>query len=87
MEFIAILALGILSGQIASTLYGGYSLGALGNAIAGVTGALLLGKLLSSVLGISAYLAMFAGGTVGTLLILIVFSAAESLMSKKKRLF
>jgi uncharacterized membrane protein YeaQ/YmgE (transglycosylase-associated protein family) len=87
MEFIAILALGILSGQIASVLYGGYSLGALGNAIAGVTGALFLGKLLSVILGISTYLAMFAGGAVGTLLILIVFSAAESLMSKKKRLF
>jgi hypothetical protein len=35
----------------------------------------------------SVYLGMFAGGTVGTLLILIVFSIAESLFSKKNRLF
>jgi uncharacterized membrane protein YeaQ/YmgE (transglycosylase-associated protein family) len=87
MEFIATLALGVISGQIASTLLGGYSLRALGNAVAGVTGTLFLGKYLAVVFGINTYLGMFAGGMLGTLLILIVFSAAESLLSKKKRLF
>jgi uncharacterized membrane protein YeaQ/YmgE (transglycosylase-associated protein family) len=87
MEFIAVLALGILSGQIASTLLGSYSLGSIGNGIAGITGALILGKYLTSIFGMPVYLGMFAGGTVGTLLILIVFSIAESLFSKKNRLF
>lgn len=87
MEFIAILALGILAGQVASTLFGGYSLGGLGNGIAGITGALFLGKYLATIFGISVYLGMFAGGVVGALFILLVFSAGESLISKKKRLF
>lgn len=87
MEFIAILALGILAGQISSTLLGGYSLGAIGNGIAGITGALFLSKYVAAIFGISIYLGMFAGGAIGALCILIVFSAAESLKSKKKRFF
>jgi hypothetical protein len=86
MDLLALLTIGVLAGQAAAVL-SGYSLGAIGNGIAGLTGALFLGKYLAVVFGINTYLGMFAGGMLGTLLILIVFSAAESLLSKKKRLF
>jgi uncharacterized membrane protein YeaQ/YmgE (transglycosylase-associated protein family) len=87
MELIVILAIGILSGQLASFVYGGYSLGAFGNGIAGITGALFLGKYISLIFGMSSHLGMFAGGAAGALFILAVFSAGESLVVKKKRLF
>jgi uncharacterized membrane protein YeaQ/YmgE (transglycosylase-associated protein family) len=63
-------------------------LGALGNGIAGITGALFIGKYLSLIFGMSTYIAMFAGGALGAVVILAVFSAAESLTgNKKSRLF
>jgi uncharacterized membrane protein YeaQ/YmgE (transglycosylase-associated protein family) len=77
-----------LAGQMASLVYGGYSLGAIGNSLAGITGALFLAKYMTLLFGMSAYFAMFAGGALGALVILAVFSAAESLTSNKKsRLF
>jgi hypothetical protein len=88
MELFALLALGILSGQLASLLNGGYSLGAVGNGIAGITGALFIGKYLSLIFGMSEYVGMFAGGALGAFVILAVFSAGEALTSSKKsRLF
>jgi hypothetical protein len=48
---------------------------------------LFLGKYLAAIFGASVYLGMFAGGVVGALFILLVFSAGESLISKKKSLF
>jgi uncharacterized membrane protein YeaQ/YmgE (transglycosylase-associated protein family) len=87
MELIVILAIGILSGQLASFVYGGYSLGALGNGIAGITGALFLDKYFTLLFGMSSYLGMFAGGAAGAIFILAVFSAGESLIGKKKRFF
>lgn len=85
MEIIAILALGVLAGQVASMLYGGYSLGALGNGIAGATSSLFLGNYLSVMFGMPSLAGMFVGGTLGAIVILVVFSAAESLKAKKTR--
>ena len=88
MEIFAILVLGILAGQLASLLNGGYSLGAVGNGIAGITGALFIGEYLSLIFGMSTYVGMFAGGALGAFVILAVFSAGEALTShKKSRLF
>ena len=87
MELIALLVVGIFSGQIASICCGGYSLGAIGNSIAGLTGALFLGKFLSPLLGIPVEAGMFVGGIGGALVILAVFSAAESMTRKKSRFF
>ncbi len=87
MEIFALLALGVLAGQLASMLNGGYSLGAVGNGIAGITGALFIGKYLSLIFGMSTYIGMFAGGALGAFVILAVFSAAESLTGRKKSHF
>jgi uncharacterized membrane protein YeaQ/YmgE (transglycosylase-associated protein family) len=88
MEYIALLALGVLAGQVASLLYGGYSLGAFGNGIAGLTGALFTGKYVAAVFGMSEFAGMFVGGVLSTVVILAVFSAGEYLRaSKKKHLF
>ncbi|MEQ1536668.1 MAG: hypothetical protein ABL923_12415 [Burkholderiaceae bacterium] len=84
MEYIALLALGVLAGQVASLLNGGYSLGALGNGIAGLTGALFTGKYLAEVFGMSELAGMFSGGVLGAFVILAVFSAGESLRNSKK---
>lgn len=84
MEYIALLALGILAGQVASLLCGGYSMGALGNGIAGLTGALFTGKYIATVFAISQFAGMFAGGLLGAFVILVVFSAAESMGKPKK---
>ena len=88
MEIFALLVLGILAGQLASLINGGYSLGAVGNGIAGITGALFIGKYISLIFGMSTYVGMFAGGVLGAFVILAVFSAGEALTSRKKsRLF
>jgi uncharacterized membrane protein YeaQ/YmgE (transglycosylase-associated protein family) len=87
MELIALLVIGIFSGQIASLCYGGYSLGAIGNSIAGLTGALFLGKYLSPLFAIPLEAGMLAGGILGALVILAVFSAGESMTRKKNRFF
>jgi uncharacterized membrane protein YeaQ/YmgE (transglycosylase-associated protein family) len=84
VELITTLAIGILAGQLASFMYGGYSIGAIGNGIAGITGAMFTGKYLATVFGISQFAGMFLGGLVGAFVILVVFSAAEALFSKKR---
>ena len=84
MNILTLLTIGVLSGQAASLLNGGYSLGALGNSIAGITGALFLGKTISLLFGLSSTEAMVAGGLGGALVILLVFKAAESLITVKK---
>jgi uncharacterized membrane protein YeaQ/YmgE (transglycosylase-associated protein family) len=87
MELIALFVIGIFSGQIASLCYGGYSLGAIGNSIAGLTGALFLGKYLSPLFGIPLEAGMLAGGILGAFVILAVFNAGESMTRKKNRFF
>jgi uncharacterized membrane protein YeaQ/YmgE (transglycosylase-associated protein family) len=84
MEYITLVALGILAGQVASMLYGGYSLGALGNGIAGLTGALFTGKYFVAIFGMPEFAGMFVGGVLGAFVILVVFSAGESLRTNKK---
>jgi len=84
MELFALLALGVLAGQLASLIYGGYSLGTVGNSIAGITGALFLGKYITLLFGMSTYFGSFAGGVIGAFVILAVFSVGESLTSGKK---
>lgn len=83
MELIALLVVGIFSGQIASILFGGYSLGAIGNSIAGITGALFLGRYISPLFSIPVEAGLFAGGIAGALVILAVFNAGESMTQKK----
>ncbi len=85
MEYITLLALCILAGKLASLLYGGYSLGALGNGIAGLTGALFTGKYLAAMFGMPEFAGMFVGGVLGAFVILVVFNAGESLRTNKKR--
>ena len=87
MELTTLLVFGIITGQIASVFCGGYSLGAIGNSIAGLTGALFLGKYLSPLFGMPLEAGMLAGGLLGAFVILVVFSAGESMTRKKNRFF
>jgi hypothetical protein len=86
MELLTLITIGILSGQ-AAAVFSSYSLGAIGNSIAGLTGTLLLSKYIVLLFGLSEHMAMIAGGIAGALVILAVFDAAESLSHKKHRLF
>jgi uncharacterized membrane protein YeaQ/YmgE (transglycosylase-associated protein family) len=85
MDYIALLALGVLSGQVASLLFGGYSLGALGNGVAGLTGSFFTGKYFTDIFGMPELAGAFVGGVLGAFVILAIFSAGESLRTKKKR--
>ncbi len=88
MEILAVIVAGIVAGNIAALLIGGYSLGAIGNSVAGMTGALFLSKYLGTMFSLSTYPSMLVSGLVGALFILIVFKMAESLRSQKRnRLF
>ncbi len=86
MDLLALITIGILAGQGAAIL-NGYSLGAIGNSIVGLTGTLFLAKYMVLLFGLSEHLAMAAGGLAGALVILAVFNAGESLTRKKHRLF
>ena len=87
MDLLALFTIGILTGQAAAVL-NGYSLGAIGNGIAGLTGALFLGNYLSVMFDMSTSIGLVAGGLLGAAVILAVFSAGESLrMKKKHRIF
>ena len=83
MDLLALFTIGILTGQAAAVL-NGYSLGAIGNGIAGLTGALFLGSYLSAMFDMSTTTGLVAGGLLGAAVILAVFSAGESLSIKKK---
>lgn len=83
MEYIALLIIGILSGRVASMM-SGYSMGAFGNSIAGLTGAAFTSKYLATMMGISNTVGMLVGGVLGAVVILLVFNAVESLFSSKK---
>lgn len=86
MDLLALLTIGVLTGQAAAVL-NGYSLGAIGNGIAGLTGALFLGSYLSALFDMSNTIGLVAGGMLGAAVILAVFNAGESLTHKKHRLF
>lgn len=83
MEYIALLVIGIFSGRVASMM-SGYSMGAFGNSIAGLTGAAFTSKYLAMMMGMSNTVGMLVGGVLGAIVILLVFNAAESLFSTKK---
>lgn len=85
MEYITLLALGILAGKLASLLYGGYSLGTLGNGIAGLIGALIIDEYLTAIFGIPEFAGVFVGGVLGAIVILAVFSVGESLLRTHKK--
>ncbi len=88
MEIFAVIVAGIVAGNIAALMIGGYSLGAIGNSIAGITGALFLSKYLGAMFSLSTYPSMLASGLVGALFILFVFKLAEALKPQKiSRLF
>ena len=86
MDLLALITIGILTGQVAA-VFNSYSLGAIGNSIAGLTGALFLAKYAALLFDLSEHLAMLAGGFAGALVILAVFNAAESFTHKKHKLF
>jgi uncharacterized membrane protein YeaQ/YmgE (transglycosylase-associated protein family) len=84
MDLLALLTIGILAGQAASLL-SGYSLGAIGNSIAGLTGTFFLSEYVGVLFSISESLAMFAGGLAGAVVILAAFHAAEAFTGAKHR--
>jgi hypothetical protein len=86
MDLLTLLTIGILSGQ-AAALLSGYSLGAIGNSIAGLTGTLFLGEYIALLFGLSEPLGMFAGGIAGSVLILAAFNAGEAFTGAKHRKF
>jgi hypothetical protein len=86
MDLLALITISVLAGQGAAVL-NGYSLGAIGNSVAGLTGTLFLGKYGVLLFGLPEHLAMIAGASAGALVILAVFSAGESFTRKKHRLF
>jgi uncharacterized membrane protein YeaQ/YmgE (transglycosylase-associated protein family) len=86
MDLLALITIGILAGQ-AAAVFSSYSLGPIGNSIAGLTGTLLISKYVVLLFGLSEHMAQVAGGFAGALVILAVFDAAESFSHKKHRLF
>jgi uncharacterized membrane protein YeaQ/YmgE (transglycosylase-associated protein family) len=86
MDLLALITIGILAGQ-AAAVFSSYSLGAIGNSIAGLTGTLLISKYVVLLFGLSEHMAQVAGGFAGALVILAVFDAAESFSHKKHHLF
>ena len=86
MDLLTLLTIGVLTGQ-AAALINGYSLGALGNSLAGVAGALYWGKYLSSLFDMSSTAGLVAGGILGAVVILVVLHAGEYFMNKKHHFF
>jgi hypothetical protein len=82
MELFALFTIGILSSQAASLFSEEYTLGTLGDGIAGIAGAFFLGNVVSVVIGIPIYLGMFIGGVAATVLAWSVLGAAESLAQR-----
>lgn len=82
MDLLALLTIGILAGQTASLL-SGYSLGAIGNSISGLTGIFFLSDYVAVLFGISESPAMFAGGLAGAVFISAAFHAGEAFTGAK----
>lgn len=87
MEILAVLVAGIVAGNVAALFLGGYSLGAIGNSIAGLTGSFFLSSYITLLFGLSKYSSHVCAGIVGALVILVVFRMAESALGKKSRLY
>ena len=87
MNTLPLLLLGVFAGFLASLLLEGYSLGMIGNSLAGLSGALFLGDYASLMLGLPKYPGQFVAGVAGAAAILVIFRMAESVVAKKKRLF
>ena len=87
MELLAVLVAGIVAGNVAALFLGGYSLGAIGNSIAGLTGSFFLSNYISQLFGLSKYPSHVCAGVVSALVILVVFRMAESALAKKSRLY
>ena len=86
MDLLTLFTIGVLTGHAASLL-NSYSLGALGNSLVGLTGALFLGNYLSAMFEMSSTMGLVAGGLAGATVILAVFNATESFRQKKHHLF
>ncbi|MDO8456593.1 MAG: hypothetical protein Q7T07_06750 [Burkholderiaceae bacterium] len=87
MDTLSILLIGVFAGFLASLLLGDYSLGLIGNSLAGLSGAMFLGDYASLMLGLPKYPGQFVAGALGAVAILVIFRMAETLVSKKKSLF
>jgi uncharacterized membrane protein YeaQ/YmgE (transglycosylase-associated protein family) len=86
MDLLTLFTIGVLTGHAASLL-NSYSLGAIGNSLLGLIGALFLSNHLSAMFELSRTMGLVAGGLVGATVILAVFNAAESFRQKKHHLF
>jgi uncharacterized membrane protein YeaQ/YmgE (transglycosylase-associated protein family) len=86
MDTLSLLLLGVFAGFLASLLLGDYSLGLIGNSLAGLSGALFLGDYASLMLGLPKYPGQFVAGVAGAVAILVIFRMAESVVAKKNRL-
>lgn len=87
MGILTVVLAGIVAGNVAALLLGGYSLGALGNSIAGLTGALFLSGYTSQLFSLSAYPSQVCAGLAGAMVILLAFRMAESTVVRKIRLY
>lgn len=86
MNTLSLLLLGVFAGFLASLLLEDYSLGLIGNGLAGLSGALFLGDYASLMLGLPKYGGQFVAGVAGAVAILVIFRMAESVVAKKNRL-
>ncbi len=86
MAALPILLMGVFAGFLASLLLGNYSLGLIGNSLAGLSGALFLGDSVSLMFGLPKYPGHFVAGAIGAVAILIIFRLAEAVVSKKSKL-
>jgi uncharacterized membrane protein YeaQ/YmgE (transglycosylase-associated protein family) len=85
MDLLALLIAGIVAGNVSALFFGGYSLGAVGNSIAGLTGALFLSNYVSQLFGLSKYPSQICAGMAGAVVILVVFRLVEFVVVNRTR--
>lgn len=86
MGTLSIFLIGVSAGFLASLLLGGYSLGLIGNSLAGASSVMFLGDYASLLLGLPKYPGQFVAGVLGAAAILIIFRMAEAVLGKKSKL-
>lgn len=86
MDTLSILLIGLSAGFLASLLLGNYSLGLIGNCLAGASSALFLGDAASLLLGLPKHPGQFVAGVLGAAVIMIIFRMVEALFGKKTKL-
>ena len=82
MDFIISLILGAVGGNIGGMILKNYSLGTLGNSIAGIVGGGIGAQLLSGALG-SGMVSQVAGGGVGGMILMVIIGIVKGILAKK----